>query len=257
MSRGSGRVDPRARFTDRVADYVRYRPDYPAAVLEALQALGLGRESVVADVGSGTGIFAALLLRSGAQVYGLEPNEAMRSAAEALLGGEPRFHSMAGSAEATGLGDSSVDLVTAAQAFHWFDAETSRAEFRRILRPGGWVALVWNHRREGSTPFLAAYEELLQRYGTDYAAVNHRQIDPAQLAAFYGGGVELRTFPHAQQLDREGLRGRLFSSSYTPRAGDPAREPMLRELEEIFDRHERGGQVTIEYDTELYVGRLR
>lgn len=257
MSGSGGLPDPRMRFTDRVADYVRHRPDYPVEVLGALQALGLGPQSAVADIGSGTGIFSTLLLRSGAEVYGVEPNEAMRDAAEAYLKDERRFQSVGGSAEGTGLGDASVDLVTAAQAFHWFDAGRSRAEFQRILRPGGMVALVWNHRRERSTAFLAEYEALLQRHGTDYAAVNHRQVDLGRLCLFFGGDVELRTFPHAQQLDRDGLRGRLLSSSYTPRAGDPAREPMLRELEEIFGRHETGGRVTIEYDTELYVGRLR
>lgn len=249
-------ADPTTRFSDRVADYVRYRPDYPEGVLQALTEVGLRPGTSVADVGSGTGIFSALLLRSGAEVYGLEPNEAMRRAAEQLLTGEARFHSIAGSAEATGLERGSVDMITAAQAFHWFDPESTRAEFRRVLRPAGMVALVWNNRRERSTPFLAEYEELLHRYGTDYARVNHRQVDPERVQAFYGGGVELRIFPHAQSLDREGLRGRLLSSSYTPRAGDPARAPMLAALDEIFERHARGGTVSIEYDTELYLGVL-
>lgn len=249
--------DPRTRFTDRVADYVRHRPDYPAAVLAALREAGLGEGAVVADVGSGTGIFSELLLRSGAEVHAVEPNEAMRGAAEAMLGDNPRFRSVAGSAEATGLAGASVDLVTAAQAFHWFDHAAARAEFRRILRPGGAVALIWNNRRERSTPFLAAYEELLQRFGTDYAAVSHRQIDPERLAGFFGARAEPTIFPHAQELDREGLRGRLLSSSYTPREGDPARAPMLRALDEIFDRHQQDGRVRIEYDTELYVGLLR
>ena len=249
--------DPRSRFSDRVADYVRTRPDYPEAVLAALQAAGVGPGSRVADIGSGTGIFSALLLRSGATVAAVEPNAEMRAAAEARLGREARFRSVAGSAEATGLAEGSVDLVTAAQAFHWFDREAARVEFQRILRVGGLVALVWNVRREASTPFLREYEALLRRFGTDYGKVNHRNIDPAQIRDFYGGEVEVRSFPHAQAHDREGIRGRLLSSSYTPREGDPAREPMLEELDAIFERHAREGVVRIEYDTELYVGECR
>jgi SAM-dependent methyltransferase len=256
LSGTSGLPDPRARFTDRVADYVRYRPDYPTGVLEALRQAGLGPGTAVADVGSGTGIFSNLLLESGAEVYAVEPNEAMRRAAEELLGGEPRFHSIAGSAEETGLSAGAVELVTAAQAFHWFDPPTARAEFRRILRPGGMVALVWNSRRERSTPFLAEYEELLKRYGTDYGRVNHRQVDGDRVREFFGGTVERLTFPHAQALDRGGLRGRLLSSSYTPREGDPARAPMLAALDAIFNRHAAGGAVSIEYETELYLGRM-
>jgi SAM-dependent methyltransferase len=250
-------IDGTTRFTDRVRDYVKYRPDYPRCVLDRLREMGLGTGMPVADVGSGTGIFSALLLESGASVYAVEPNEAMRRAAEEWLGGNPAFRSVAGTAEETGLQESSVRLVTAAQAFHWFDAEGARAEFARILQPGGLVALVWNSRRDRSTPFLEDYEALLRKYGTDYGQVNHRQIDTARLLDFFGGEVDLRSFPHAQELDEEGLRGRLLSSSYVPAAGHPDHLPMLAAMDELFVRHARNGRVKIDYDTELYYGTLR
>lgn len=256
---GSGQPppDPRERFTARVADYVRYRPDYPVGVLDALRREGLGEEWVVADVGSGTGIFSELLLRSGARVLGVEPNDAMRAAAEEWLGGMPGFRSLPASAEATTLPERSVDLVTAAQAFHWFDPEATAREFRRILRPGGLVALVWNNRRNRTTPFLRDYEALLQRFGTDYGQVNHRNVDSKRIAAFFGREVAPLRIPHSQELDHEGLRGRLLSSSYTPAAGDPRHEPMLEALDGLFARHQRDGRVRIDYDTELYLGELR
>src|SRR5437899_1233764 len=130
------------RFTDRVADYVRFRPHYPPAVFAELRdRLGLGAGSSVADVGSGTGISARPLLEMGCTVFAVEPNAAMRSAAEQWLGDFPRFQSIAGTAEATTLAEHSVDAVVAAQAFHWFDAASARREFQRILKPRGWVAL--------------------------------------------------------------------------------------------------------------------
>src|SRR5258706_9853328 len=151
--------EPTTRFSDRVQDYVRWRPGYPPAVLEALRSdLGLRPAHVVADIGSGTGLLSRLLVENGNVVYGVEPNRAMAAVAEADLGPSRRFHSVDGRAEATGLGAGSVDLVTAGQAFHWFKVPESRAEFLRILRPGGGVALVWNLPRVDSTPFLREYE---------------------------------------------------------------------------------------------------
>lgn len=249
--------DPTRRFSDRVADYVRYRPGYPLELLQTLEReAGLGPDSVVADVGSGTGISAAMLLRSGCSVYAVEPNAEMRRSAEELLGERPGFHSVAGTAEETTLPDGSVDLVTAGQAFHWFDRDTARAEFVRILRPEGRVALFWNGRRTESTPFLRAYEELLHRFGTDYRQVDHLRIGAAEFAAFFAAPYESWSFPNQQVFDFAGLRGRLLSSSYTPAPGHPDHEPMLRELRAIFERHEDGGRVRFEYDTELHLGRL-
>ncbi|MFM1850906.1 MAG: hypothetical protein RIS54_590 [Verrucomicrobiota bacterium] len=149
--------DATGRFSDRVEAYVRYRPGYPADLISTLVAEAqLGPDSVVADVGSGTGIFTALLLPDTGTVHAIEPNAPMRTWAESTMGAEPKFHSHGTPAEATGLPDASVDLVTAAQAFHWFDPVATRREFARILKPGGQVALIWNERLTDTTPFLRA-----------------------------------------------------------------------------------------------------
>jgi SAM-dependent methyltransferase len=249
--------DATRRFSDRVADYVRYRPGYPDELLHCLRHdFGLSAETTVADVGSGTGISSAFLLRSGCTVFGVEPNDGMRAAAEEQLACQARFRSVAGSAEATTLPDRSVDLVAAGQAFHWFDRDAARVEFARILRPGGVAVLFWNSRSADGTPFLRGYERLLQEYGTDYAEVNHRRIDAESLRSFFGGPVASRVFANAQTLDCDGLRGRLLSSSYTPAEGHPDRAPMLRELRALFDGHQRDGVVRIEYETDLYVGSV-
>lgn len=252
--------DPRSteRFSDRVADYVRYRPTYPAGVLDVLRAeVALSANSIIADIGSGTGISTALLLASGAVIYAVEPNGPMRAAAEDLLGGNDCFRSVAGTAEATTLPDQSVDLVTAAQAFHWFDRARCREEFARIMRPGGSVVLLWNSRQTHTTPFLRGYETLLQQFATDYNAVNHTNIDAAAVARFYAPGMVKRTvLANEQRFDFAGLRGRLLSSSYAPAAGDPRHEPMLRALRELFDQFAESGEVRFAYDTEVYTGQL-
>lgn len=251
------------RFSDRVADYVRYRPGYPPETLDLLRdAVGLTSGSVAADIGSGTGISTELLLRSGAELYGVEPNDPMRAAAEAQLSANPRFHSVRGTAEATTLADRSVDVVAAAQAFHWFDRDRTRAEFRRILRPGGYVVLLWNSRHIDTTPLLRGYEALLRQYATDYDAVNHQNIDAAAVARFYAPGTCTRVvLPNSQSFDFAGLRGRLLSSSYAPAAGDPRHEPMLAALKQLFDEHatvDSSAQkvARFDYDTEIYYGRL-
>jgi SAM-dependent methyltransferase len=250
--------DATQRFSDRVADYAAHRPRYPQAVYDFLgRRLGPGRGAVVADVGSGTGIFCQPLLDRGCVVYGVEPNAAMREEAERTLSPRyPSFHSVAGTAEATTLANHSVDLVVAAQAFHWFDAPRAAAECRRVLRPGSSAAMVWNTRKTDSSPFLRAYEELLGEYGTDYAAVRHDRNEAGRLAQFFPHGHERVTFPNAQHLDLGRLRGRLLSSSYTPAAGDPRRPKMLAALDRLFDQHQHAGTVTIDYDTELYHGVL-
>ncbi|MDQ3929373.1 MAG: class I SAM-dependent methyltransferase, partial [Chloroflexota bacterium] len=191
-------------------------------------------------------------------VYAIEPNREMRGAAERLLSAYPNFRSLDGRAEATTLPAESVDFVTAGQAFHWFDREGARAEFARVLRPGGWVALVWNLRQIGTTPFLRAYEQLLNTYGTDYADVHFKGDNTEEtLHDYYGGdGPQILTFRNSQQFDFEGLKGRLLSSSYTPEPGHSNHEPMLRALREIFEAHQVDGKVTFLYDTRLYYGHL-
>jgi ubiquinone/menaquinone biosynthesis C-methylase UbiE len=249
------------RFSDRVANYVRYRPTYPATVLTALQThTGFTPAHVVADIGSGTGISTELFLRHGNEVYAVEPNDAMREAAETLLSEYPTFHSIAATAEATTLPNQSIDFVVAGQAFHWFDQEKAKVEFRRILRPDGWVVLMWNDRKTDTTPFLQAYEDLLLKYGTDYTDINHRNITAsheAQFGHFFkDGNYRTVTFPNYQYFDYEGVKGRLLSSSYAPNESHPNHLPMLALLEQIFEEHQENGQVVFEYDTELFIGRV-
>ena len=158
------------RFSDRVENYVRYRPSYPQEIIPLLQReTGLIPQHVIADVGSGTGISAELFLRAGSVVHAVEPNREMRAAAERLLAHFPNFHSVDGTAQATTLPDHGVDFIVAAQAFHWFNTPETRAEFSRILKPGGHIVLIWNERRLDSTPFLQAFEQLLLRHLADGA----------------------------------------------------------------------------------------
>jgi SAM-dependent methyltransferase len=245
-------LTPTQRFSSRVDNYVRFRPGYPEELVEYLRTeCGLTKQAVIADIGSGTGKLTELFLRNGNSVMAVEPNQEMREAGERLLANSPNVTSIAGTAEATTLPDRSVDFIAAGQAFHWFKPEPTRAEFRRILKPGGQVLLIWNGRRD-TTPFLAAYEKLLRDFGTDYEQVNHRNVGPEKLRGFFGAEPKLETFPYAQHFDFEGLKGRLLSSSYVPEAGQPKYEGMLAELRRIFDAHQSRGQVAFEYDTLLY-----
>ena len=250
--------DPTQRFTGRVGNYDRYRPSYPRAILNLLETeCGLTSASVVADVGSGTGILSELFLQNGNRVFGVEPNYEMRMAGERRLERYPRFASVAATAEATTLDDACVDFVTAGQAFHWFEVEGSRAEFGRILRPGGWVVVIWNARRRNTTPFLAAYELLLRDHGTDYEQVEHGRSAAGMVDEFFGPvEYEMEIFDNAQTFDLDGLKGRLLSSSYVPGPGEPGSEVMLREAEELFREHQTDGRITIEYDTKVYYGHL-
>jgi SAM-dependent methyltransferase len=247
------------RFSTRVENYVKYRPGYPAAVLELLRAeCGLTPGSVVADVGSGTGILSELFLKNGNRVYGVEPNREMREAGERLLAAYAGFVSVEGRAEATTLADASVDFVTAGQAMHWFEAGAARREFARVLRPGGWVVVAWNERRTEGAPFLEDYERLLLTYGTDYREVSHKYAEDSLIEPFFGAGrARLKSFENRQVFDFNGLRGRLLSASYVPEPGHPDFTPMMRELEALFRRHEREGRVFVEYETKVFYGRIK
>ena len=250
--------DSTQRFSSRVSDYVKYRPGYPSAVVTLLEdECGLGPESVVADVGSGTGLLSELFLRHGNRVYGVEPNREMREAGEQLLAAYPNFVSVEGRAEETTLEEASVDFVAAGQAFHWFDPPRARREFARILRPEGWVVIVWNDRRTSGTPFLEDYERLLLAYGTDYKEVSVKYAEESSLAALFGPvAPSQKTFDNEQVFDFDGLRGRLTSASYTPEPGHPSYAPMMSELAAVFRRHEQGGRVVVTYDTKVFYGRL-
>jgi SAM-dependent methyltransferase len=245
------------RFTSRARDYAKYRPGYPLGVLRTLRnECGLAPSHIVADVGSGTGLLTELFLKNGKKVFGIEPNKAMREAGENYLRAYDNFTSVNATAEQTTLPSASVDLVVAGQAFHWFDAAAARGEFARILRPGGWAALIWNERRRTATPFLIALEKLLQTFTTDHRTLNHEADEPAIADFFAPNPYAVRSFDNNQILDYEGLRGRFLSASYVPEADHADRAPLLDELRAIFDRHAVSDRVTIEYDARLYFGRL-
>ncbi len=249
--------DATQRFSCRVTDYVHYRPGYPPGVVALLKSeCGLKPEHVIADVASGTGIFTRLLLENGNRVFAIEPNDQMRAAGEAFLASFPKLTSVAGTAECTTLSSSSVDFVTAAQAAHWFDRQKARAEFLRILKPGGWTVLIWNERKTSGTPFLRDYEELLLTYGTDYHEVRHERTT-AEIADFFAPSKHNeRTFAINQEFGYEGVQGRLLSSSYTPPPGHSNYDPMLKQLRRIFEAHQVNGRVSIEYNTRVFYGQI-
>jgi len=251
-------TDAKQRFSNRVTDYVRYRPGYPAEILPLLQTWTHFRpEHVVADIGSGTGLLSKLFVDFGNRVFGVEPNAEMRAAGEEFLDAYPNFTSIAGSAEATTLPSDSVDFVAAGQAFHWFQMPAARNEFHRILKPGGRVLVIWNERLLDETAFLREYEELLNRFGTDYAKVSESYPRAEQMLEFYGANeFTSHALPNFQEFDFEGLSGRLRSSSYAPPAGHPQFEPMMKELRRLFDAHHQGGVVRMDYRTRVYAGKL-
>ncbi|HVS66337.1 MAG TPA: methyltransferase domain-containing protein [Thermoanaerobaculia bacterium] len=250
-------LDPTGRFADRVEAYRSARPGYPAALFDHLdERVGGLAGRRVADLGSGTGILTAELLERSCRVWAVEPNEAMRRAAEQELAGRDGFHSVAGSAEDTGLEPASVELATAAQAFHWFDLEATRRELQRILVPGGTVAVIWNDRRRQGA-FLEAYEAFLLEWATDYRAVRETYGVAERLGAFFAAGtLERAVFANQQELDLDGLRARLSSSSYLPGRDHPRAAPMLAAARRLFASHESQGVVRIEYDCTLYLGEL-
>ena len=244
------------RFSDRVENYVKYRPDYPPEVLELFEAeMELMDETVVADVGSGTGISSRLFLENGNTVYGVEPNAGMREAAERYLARFDNFRSVEGTAEKTNLPERSVDIVIAAQAFHWFDPAETRAEFKRILKPGGYIALMWNERQIDSTPFLVEYEQLLLKYANDYTKVRHDKVSDLELLEFFGQRFERAVFPNAQVLDFEGIKGRAASASYMPVPGEERFGEMTEELGSLFAKHAESGRITVFYDTKVFYSR--
>ncbi len=251
-------ADPTRRFSNRVEDYVKYRPGYPPEAIEVLRReCGLSPSSVVADIGSGTGFLSRVFLEIGNHVFGVEPNKEMREAGEKHLSGYPSFTSVPATAEETSLPDSRVDFVVAGQAFHWFDPEKTRREFERVLEPGGWVALVWNSRR-ASTPFLAEYDRMVEVFGTDYASVNYRdRTGDEEVRAFFAPDeMNAATFENRQAFDLEGLRGRMLSSSYMPVEGEPGFPEMLEEMERVFHKFEKNGEVELLYETRMYYGRF-
>jgi len=249
--------DTVGRFSDRVENYVKFRPSYPAEIFGVFAAeMNWSPESSVADVGSGTGISARPFLERGNTVFGVEPNAEMRRAAEHFLAPFPKFRSIDGTAEATTLPDASVDLVVAAQAYHWFDAPRARDEFERILKPGGFVALIWNERLLDANAFLIEYESLLKEFANDYDQVRHDLIDIARLEHEFRANFALAAFSNAQILDFQGLKGRLHSSSYMPPETDRRAPALSVKLKTLFDKYSENGRISLLYQTNIFYTRL-
>lgn len=250
-------TDSVERFSNRVANYVKYRPDYPREVVGFLEnGCGLTPESIIADVGCGTGISSRLFLDNGNRVMGVEPNAAMRAAAVEYLAGFPEFTAARGTSQATKLADASVDFVIAAQAFHWFDPDKTRPEFFRILKPGGYIVLVWNERQLDTTPFLIEYEAFLVKYANDYGNVRHENIHAEQLSDFFQKEYGSMTFQNIQVFDFDGLRGRMLSASYMPNETDEIFGDMINELQTIFAKHAENDKIRVFYDTNVYYSRI-
>jgi SAM-dependent methyltransferase len=250
--------EPVARFSDRAEDYAKYRPHYSPEVVHALRAAcGLRPEHLVADVGCGPGLLAEKFLANGNHVMGVEPNREMRVAAEKYLATYPDFSMVEGSAESTSLAGASVDFIVAGQAFHWFRPKETRVEFARILKPGGWVMLVWHDRDVAGTPFLRAYEDFIRRHGIDYEKVAHKWVATYDALERFFAPNEMHFIQqhNRQRLDFEGLWGRLLSSSYIPKSGEKY-EVMMQELPQLFSTHAAKDRVIIEYDTKIYYGHL-
>lgn len=246
-----------SRFSNRVENYVKYRPGYPVEIIQYLiDIYNLTTDKKVADIGSGTGISAEMFLMYGSAVAAVEPNAEMREKSVQLLQKYSAFEAVNGKAENTDLGANSVDAVICGQSFHWFDHEKSKIEFKRILKPGGIVVIIWNERKTSSA-FEIDYEDLIIKHGIDYKKVTQRNIDPKDIAAFFHPSANrIKTFFNLQLFDFDGLLGRLLSSSYMPTEHDEGFDAMKKDLRSLFERYQENGQIKIEYDTRVYSGQL-
>ena len=252
-------ADPTRRFSGLAAAYARFRPTYPeAAAAYVVERCGLAPGSVIVDVGCGTGISSRLFAAHGLRVIGIEPNPDMRQEAErgAVPSGSIAPEYREGRAEATGLPGGSADAVLAAQAFHWFEPAATLPEFRRILRPRGWVVLVWNTRADRA-PFTAEYGKLVGSLTDRARTPEIREDAPAALRASpLFEGFETSWFPNDQRLGEDGLLGRAFSASYAPQEAD-RREAYETALRDLFRRHAAEGRVVLRYTTEVHLARRR
>jgi SAM-dependent methyltransferase len=250
--------NPTDRFTGRVESYRRFRPTYPPAIVDLLaRECALTSDSTIADVAAGTGILTEIFLSAGFTVTAIEPNDEMRAACATLEPQFPNLQVRSGTAEATGLPDHSVALVTVAQAMHWFNLDRARAEFQRILEPGGWCAVIYNNRRLSGDAFHDGYEHLLRDYGIDYHRVQRQHLPEDRLAAFFAPSEMKRVvFPNPQSFTLEALEGRIVSSSYMPQPGHPGYDAMRAAAERLFNNSQSNRTVTLQQDCLVHYGQL-
>lgn len=256
------------RFNDRADSYTKGRPTYPQAIVEHLESAGaLKAGGSIVDIGVGTGLSSEPFLRSGYEVIGVEPSAEMRLAGDRYLHGFANYRSVAGTAEKTAVADGAADLVIAGQAFHWFDVARAAREARRVLRAGGWAALIWNDRQSTGSAFLAGYEALLRVHGIDYAKVTHRHVDEESIARFFAPApagfkqapahAAVVKFDNPRELEREDLLALAASASYLPAPGDRRHAAMLQALDILFESHAHGGKVQMMYRTRMHYAQIR
>ncbi|WP_353128221.1 class I SAM-dependent methyltransferase [Parapedobacter pyrenivorans] len=245
------------RFSFRAENYDKFRPNYPEALIDFLQAsIPIQADHVIADIAAGTGIFTEQVAAWGNQVYVVEPNPYMRQIAIRRLAGFERCIFQDGTAESTGLPDHSVDVIVSAQAFHWFDPVKAKAEFRRVGRNAPQVAIVWNLRNTDS-PFEVEYERFIRTYAVDYLNVSQRKMSTEDVLSFFAPVIPAyRVFGHVDFLTYEQLRGRTLSYSFMPDESSPILPEVLASLTVLFDAHQESGEVRLSYKTRLFVGTI-
>jgi len=245
------------KFDGKGSLYARFRPSYPQELLEYLyDQVGMGRDSAIADIGAGTGKLTRLLLERGSRVYAVEPNPDMRAAAELALKGFARLSLAEGTAEATGLPAGSVDYITVAQAFHWFDRAEFRKECRRILKPWGKVVLVWNCRDERSE-LVRELECLNRKFCPGFTGFSEGiRAEGGVFSDFFEGKYTVRRFDHPLYFDQTGFLGRSLSSSYAPKEADENYYAYVLELEKLFDRYRDGTELILPNFTCCYIGSV-
>lgn len=248
-------LNPKGRFSSRVENYAKYRPNYPNEIIGFLNtSIGLTKGAIIADIGSGTGISAKLFLDNGNEVYGIEPNAEMRSTGEKYLINYTNFHSIDASSEYTKLESESVDIITSGQAFHWFEPEATKKEFLRILKPGGFVVIINNRRKFSNSKFMNEYMELIEKY-SEREGGNSLNTD---LPKFFGlKTIDKEIFSNPQVYNLERLKGDLVSYSYIPNEEDPRFNYMISELELLFKKYNKNGTLIFDYETVVYYCKMK
>ncbi len=252
-------LSPTERFSSRVDAYIKYRPSYPYQIIEYLKAeAGLTPQSIIADIGSGTGFLSKLFLENGNTVFGIEPNNPMREAAEKYLSNYKNFISQSGRAEQTFLEDSSIDLIAAGQAFHWFEPEETKKEFVRIGRDGAIIVLVWNRRDLENDALQKEYEEILTGMLPEYSEVDHKRIDEGIIKNFISPfPLTVKSFENYQLLDFESFIGRLLSSSYCPDESTGLYAELKNRMTILFNKYTVDNKLKFNYKTMVYLGRIK